>query len=90
MHPDGQPYHSKRFSREFDRAIVRVGVDRIRLHDLRHTGATLALRAGSHPKVVAERVDHTSVTVTLDMYSHVTAAMASDAEEQVATLIFGA
>jgi integrase len=88
-HPDGQPYHPKRFSREFDRAIARYGLDRVRLHDLRHTWATLALEAGVHPKIVSEHLDHSSTTITLDTYSHVTQAMASDAAEQVAELIFG-
>jgi hypothetical protein len=81
-HPDGQPYHPKRFSREFDRAIARYGLDRVRLHDLRHTWATLALEAGVHPKIVSEHLDHSSTTITLDTYSHVTQAMASDAAER--------
>jgi len=89
-HPDGRQYHPERFSREFDRAVERHGLQRIRLHDLRHTWATLALEAGVHVKVVSERLGHSSSVVTLDTYSHVSAAMASDAAEQVANLIFGA
>jgi integrase len=89
-HPDGRRYHPERFSREFDRAVERHGLQRIRLHDLRHTWATLALEAGVHVKVVSERLGHSSSVITLDTYSHVSAAMASDAAEQVASLIFGA
>lgn len=88
-HLDGRWYHPERFSREFDRAVERHGLDRIRLHDLRHTWATLALEAGVHVKVVSERLGHSSIVVTLDTYSHVTAAMASNADERVAGLIFG-
>jgi integrase len=43
----------------------------MRLHDLRHTHATLLLRQGVHPKVVSERLRHSSVAITLDTYSHV-------------------
>ncbi len=46
-------------------------------------------KAGVHPKVVAERLGHSSTAVTLNTYSHVTKAMASDAAETVAGMIFG-
>lgn len=88
-HPDGRWYHPERFSREFDRAVERHGLNRIRLHDLRHTWATLALEAGVHVKVASERLGHSSSVITLDTYSHVSGAVASDAAEQVANLIFG-
>ncbi|HUY24033.1 MAG TPA: tyrosine-type recombinase/integrase [Candidatus Saccharimonadales bacterium] len=48
------------------RAAKRAGVSRIRLHDLRHTAATLLLQAGVHPKVVSERLGPSSVMITLD------------------------
>jgi integrase len=89
--PDGRPYHPDRFSREFIRRQERHAVGpMIRLHDLRHTWATLALLEGVHPKVVQERLGHSSIAITLDLYSHVTDPMKSDAAEQVASLIFGA
>ncbi len=87
-HPDGRPHHPDRFSREFDRRIARHGVPRIRLHDLRHTWATLALQAGVDVKIVSERLGHASATITWDIYQHVTPAMQSDAAERVASLIF--
>ena len=87
-HPDGRPYHPDRFSREFDRRVERHGVPRIRLHDLRHTWATLALQAGVDVKIVSERLGHASTTITWDIYQHVTPAMQSDAAERVANLIF--
>jgi len=54
----------------------RLGlVPRIRLHDLTHTWATLALQAGEHPKVVSEILGHANISITLDTYSHVIPAM---------------
>jgi integrase len=69
--PDGRPTHPGRFTRVFDRRGEAAGLPRIRLHDLRHTWATLALRAGINPKVVQERIGHASVAITLDLYTHV-------------------
>ena len=43
----------------------------VRLHDLRHTHASLLLKQGVHPKVVQERLGHSSISITLDTYSHV-------------------
>ena len=86
--PTGEPMDPERFSREFDRAVGRHGVPRIRLHDLRHTWATLALASGVHPKVEQERLGHSSIGITLDIYSHVTPAMQADAAELVAAAVF--
>ncbi|HEY7136937.1 MAG TPA: site-specific integrase [Acidimicrobiia bacterium] len=86
-HVDGRPYHPERFSREFDRRVLRFGMRRIRLHDLRHTWATLALEAGVPVKIVSERLGHSSATITSDVYSHVTPTMQADAAERVAALL---
>jgi len=56
---------------------------------LRHTWATLALEAGVHPKVVQERLGHSNVSITLDLYSYVSPAMQTDAADRVAALILG-
>jgi integrase len=80
--------HPEWFSREFNMLVRRAGVPRIRLHDLRHTYATLALKTGVHPKVVSERLGHATVGITLDLYSHVTPAIARDAADAVAATIF--
>lgn len=69
--PDGRPTHPGRFTRIFDRRAQAASLPRIRLHDLRHTWATIALRAGINPKVVQERIGHASVAITLDLYTHV-------------------
>jgi integrase len=85
----GGPIHPERFSDWFDQHIVRGGVRRIRLHALRHTHATLALGAGVHPKVVSERLGHANVSITLDLYSHVTDSMQVEAAERISKLVFG-
>lgn len=87
--PDGRPIHPDRFAREFVKTVERSDLPRIRLHDLRHTWAVLALLAGVHPKVVQERLGHSNISITLDTYSHVLPTMHTDAAEQVAGLIFG-
>ena len=73
----------------FDRLVTTAGVPRIRLHDLRHTYATLALKAGMHPVVLAERLGHSSVATTMDLYAHVTAAISRDGADIVANTLFG-
>ncbi len=59
----------------------------IRLHDLRHTHATLVLQAGIHPKVVSERLGHATVSITLDTCSHAIPAMQEEAAERIAGLV---
>ncbi len=61
--------HPERFSRGFLETVARIGLPRIRLHDLRHGWATMALQAGIHPKVVQERLGHANIGITLDTYS---------------------
>lgn len=62
--------------RHYDQIIKKIQTKypefpRIRFHDIRHTHATLLLQAGVHPKIVQERLGHSSINVTLDIYSHV-------------------
>lgn len=85
----GGPLNPDGVSREFRKRVNESGVDKVRLHDLRHTYATLALKAGVHPKVVSDRLGHATVGVTLDLYSHVTPAIGRDAADVVAAKIFG-
>ncbi len=88
--PTGATPHPAAVSKRFDRRVARLDVPRIRLHDLRHTWATLALAAGIHPKIVQERLGHSSIAITLDIYSHATPAQQSTAASTVARIIFGA
>jgi len=69
--PDGRPFRPNSISRAWQGIATRAGVRTIRLHDARHTHASLMLKAGVHPKVVQERLGHSSIQITLDTYSHV-------------------
>jgi integrase len=55
--------------------LKRAELPAIRLHDLRHTCATILLMAGKHPKYVQELLGHASINITLDTYSHVIEGM---------------
>jgi len=85
---DGGVLNPERFSRSFGDRVRQLGLPKIRLHDLRHGWATMALGAGVHPKVVQERLGHANIGITLDVYSHVTAGLHDDAAERVASLVF--
>jgi integrase len=84
---DGQSLHPQSVSRAFERAIAVAKLPRIRLHDLRHTHASLALAAGINPKVVSERLGHATVSITLDTYSHAIPALQEEAAERIAGLV---
>lgn len=87
--PNGRPIDPDGFSKRFRNRAERLGLPSIRLHDARHTHATLALQAGVHVKVVSERLGHSSVALTLDTYSHAIPAMQEVAAEQIAALFAG-
>lgn len=61
----------------------------VRLYDLRHTHATLLLIAGTNPKIVSERLGHSSITLTLDTYSHVLTGMQRESASKLNALLFG-
>ena len=82
----GVEYHPHRFTKMFEDAVERTGVPRIRLHDTRHTMASLALEAGVHPKVVQEQLGHSEIAVTLDTYRHVPRAVRRDSADKIAGL----
>jgi len=84
---DGSPIHPHSFSQSFGRLVRRATVRTIRLHDLRHTHATLALKAGVPVKVVSERLGHESPAFTLKQYAHVIPGMQAAAAAVVAELI---
>ena len=74
-------------SRHLRRILKEAGLPQIRLYDLRHTAATLALSAGVPVKVVSEMLGHSSVALTLDVYSHVLPHMQEDAARRMAALL---
>jgi integrase len=77
---DGEPMQPRSLTHEFTRLVGGIkDIPRVRFHDLRHSHATMLLLAGVHPKIAQERLGHSTVSVTLDLYSHVTATMQEDA-----------
>jgi len=66
--------------------LRRAALPRIRFHDLRHTAATLMLSRGVHPKVASEMLGHSTIAITLDLYSHVTPTIQRDAADAVDAL----
>ena len=87
--PDGDPIHPDYFSQTFERLTAETDLPRIRLHDSRHTHATLLLQAGVPVKVVSERLGHSSVAFTLQVYQHVLPGMQADAAETFGNIVFG-
>jgi integrase len=77
---DGEPHSPLSLTYEFARFMGRLkDLPRVRFHDLGHSHATQLLASGVHPKIASERLGHASVGITLDLYSHVTDTMQSDA-----------
>ncbi len=83
----GRPMNSDYLAREFKRLLREAGLPQMRLYDLRHTAATLALAAGVPVKVVSEQLGHAPSSFTLDVYAHVLPHMQADAAKRVAALL---
>ncbi|GIP25450.1 site-specific integrase [Paenibacillus sp. J23TS9] len=82
-HPDGQPASLGNFHKFWMRILKNTNMRQIRFHDLRHTCASLLLTSGAHPKVVQELLGHSSIKVTLDLYSHLMPNMQREALEKL-------
>ncbi|XVV06721.1 site-specific integrase [Actinosynnema sp. CA-248983] len=66
---DGRPISPDTITEQFNRLVDRAGLPPIRLHDVRHSDTTIALRSEVHPKIVSSRLGHATVAFTLDTYS---------------------
>src|SRR5438045_5041528 len=84
---DGAIINPDAFSDMFWRHVKGAKPPLIRFHDVRHTHASLALAAGVHPKVVSERLGHSTVSITLDTYSHAIPALEEDAAARIAAIL---
>ncbi len=80
---DGEPRSPQSLTREFKGLVAKLDIPRITFHGLRHSHATQLLRAGIHPKVAQERLGHSTIATTMDLYSHVTESMQEDAAARV-------
>jgi integrase len=86
---DGTSLHPHTFSQSFERIVDKSGLPRIRLHDLRHTHATIALKAGVPVKVISERLGHENAAFTLKQYAHVIPGMQAEAAATIARVLNG-
>jgi integrase len=76
---DGKPVHPHALSQAFERIVARASLRAIRLHDVRHTHATLLIKAGVPITVVNERLGHITAAFTIETYQHVMPGMQADA-----------
>ncbi|MFC1945578.1 tyrosine-type recombinase/integrase [Chloroflexota bacterium] len=81
-HYDGRPLLPNAVSHNWTKFVRKCGLPGIRLHDARHTHASLMLKQGVHPKIVQERLGHSSIQITLDTYSHVAPGLQEAAAEK--------
>jgi integrase len=80
---DGHPIQPRSISQAWRQKLATLDLPRIRFHDLRHAHATHLLSSGVHPKIASERLGHSKVGITLDLYSHVLPGMQEDAAARV-------
>ncbi|MFJ8257194.1 site-specific integrase [Peribacillus asahii] len=83
----GTPVIPSNLKRTYQRLIKEADVPLIRFHDLRHTHATMLLAQGIHAKVISERLGHSNIKTTLDIYSHVLPNMQEEAANQIDALL---
>lgn len=86
----GHPVALSTYAAVWRCAVKRAGLPYIRPHGLRHTNATLALAMGIHPKIVSERLGHSAIAITLDLYSHASVEMQRGVADALGAIVFGA
>ena len=82
----GTPIHPRNMLRQFKNKLTSIGLPNIRFHDLRYTAALLLLEKNVHPKIVSELLGYSSVTLTLNTYSHIInplSGVAADAMDEI-------
>jgi integrase len=84
---DGRAVHADSITRRFNRLVDKAGVRRIRLHDVRHSYATLLLDIGVQPKIVSDRMGHANMSVTFQIYGHRSTGRDREAADLVGGLI---
>jgi len=87
---DGRRLHPDTLTRRFNRLVDRARVPRIRLQDVRHTYATLAMDAGADPKVLSDRIGHANTSITLQVYAHRSTGLDRPIAEKMSQLIAAA
>jgi integrase len=84
---DGRMVHPDTITRRFNRLVDQAGARRIHLHDVRHTYTTLSMDAGVDPKIVSDRVGHSNMQVTFQIYTHRSTGRDRDAATRIGDLI---
>ena len=87
--PNRSPIDPEKVTKACAKVVKAAGLKGVRLHDLRHTHASLMLKAGVNPKVVSKRLGHASVNITLNTYSHVLPGLQEDASSRCSRLLSG-
>jgi integrase len=82
-----QPIRPEHLTQSFRELITEMGLPKTDIEGLRHTHATALLKAGVHPKVVQERLGHSSIKITMDIYSSVLPGMQREAVEKLAEMM---
>lgn len=85
--PSGTPINPANVRRGLNTLIQKAAVPKIHFHDLRHTHATLLLAKGVNVKVISERLGHSNIKITLDIYSHVLPTMQEDAVNKIEEIL---
>lgn len=82
-YPDGTMIEPKNLTRWFQTILEHAKLPKARLHDIRHSHASLLLKKGINPKVIQERLGHSTIGITLDLYSHLTPGMQEEASNMI-------
>lgn len=86
---NGQPYHPDSWKNKWTRFMEAEELNPIRFHDLRHSNATALIEVGTDPKTVQQRLGHSTIAVTMDIYAHTTSKMKREAGQKMDTMFFG-
>ena len=87
--PDWKPCEPSTIGRAWNRVAKKAGIKDVRFHDLRHTFASMLLKNNVHPKIVSEMLGHSSIGITMDLYSHVSPTLQQEAVSKLDNLVFG-
>lgn len=85
----GTPLEPRNVSREWDHLRREAGLPDLRLHDLRHSCATILVALGVHPRVVMETLRHSQIGITMDTYAHVKPLLQREAADALENALFG-
>jgi integrase len=89
FHEGGQPLRQRKITVEFRCLLAAAGIRSIRLYDLRHTAAIVAVAAGVSVKVISDQLGHASISFTLERYSHVLPSIQDEAAAKVERMLMG-